>query len=209
MNPPNNGWLTQAFAGTAQEIAVAPGDFLFRLGDVPNSLYLILEGEARARRYSPDGAEILMQRSHAGELFADAGMVAPRYSCEGYCPVATRVSRIPIVAVRERIAKDGEFALRFAQFQSLAMRRQCARYERLRLKRAGDRVLHYLNCELTGPAGAQLELDIPLAEWADDLGLEPETLYRALADLEKKGLIEREPRGRRIRIVGAAAACGI
>ena len=68
-------------------------------------------------------------------------------------------------------------------------------------------MLHYLNCELTGPGGATLSLDIPLAEWADDLGLEPETLYRTLAELEKKGRIEREPRGRRIRIVGAGGGC--
>lgn len=200
-------WLMQACGNHFSENVVEPGDFLFRLGDTPRDLYLVAEGEARARRYGTDGAEIVMQRSRSGELFAEAGLVAPRYSCEGYCPSASRVFRIPLATIKQQIASDGDFALRFAQFLALAMRRQCARYERLRLKRAGERVLHYLNCELTGPAGADLELDIPLAEWADDLGLEPETLYRTLADLEKKGLIAREPRGRRIRIVGATAAC--
>lgn len=208
MNAISADWLGDAFADAGQVVSLDAGERLFRLGDVPAALYLVLEGEARARRFSPDGAEILMQRSRAGELFAEAGLVAPRYSCEGFCSLASRVMRIPLAEVRSRIGGDGDFALRFAQFQALAMRRQCARYERLRLKRATDRVLHYLNCELTGPAGATLALDIPLAEWADDLGLEPETLYRALAELEKKGLIEREPRGRRIRIAGAAAACG-
>jgi CRP-like cAMP-binding protein len=200
-------WLVQACGSEAIETAVETGGFIFKLGDTPRDLYLVVEGEARARRYGTDGAEIVMQRSRAGELFAEAGMVAPRYSCEGYCPSTSRVLRIPIAVIKQKIVSDGEFALRFSQFLALAMRRQCARYERLRLKRAGERVLHYLNCELTGPAGADLELDIPLAEWADDLGLEPETLYRALADLEKKGLIAREPRSRRIRIIGATAAC--
>lgn len=201
-------WLIQACANDFSEIAIGADGFLFRLGDVPRDLYLVAEGEARARRFGTDGAQIVMQRSRTGELFAEAGLVAPRYSCEGFCPVPSRVLRIPLATIKARIAGDGEFALRFSQFLTLAMRRQCARYERLRLKRAGERVLHYLNCELTGPAGAELDLDIPLAEWADDLGLEPETLYRTLADLEKKGLIKREPRGRRIRILGAAAACG-
>jgi len=200
-------WLIQACGNEGAESAIEAGGFLFRLGDVPRDLYLIVEGEARARRYGTDGAEIVMQRSRAGELFAEAGLVAPRYSCEGYCPNASRVLRIPIAIINQQIAGNGDFALRFSQFLALAMRRQCARYERLRLKRAGERVLHYLNCELTGPAGADLELDIPLADWADDLGLEPETLYRALADLEKKGLIARESRSRKIRIIGAAAAC--
>lgn len=206
MNLPTD-WLIAACGADAEEIVLRVDDFLFRLGDTPRDLYLVLEGEARARRYGADGAEIIMQRSRAGELFAEAGMVAPRYSCEGFCPVATRVLRLPIAAIHRQITSDGAFALRFAQFLALSLRRQCARYERLRLKRAGERVLHYLNCELTGPAGADLTLDIPLAEWADDLGLEPETLYRTLADLERKGLIAREPRSRRIRIVGAAAAC--
>lgn len=204
----NADWLQQIFGATSETLRVANDEFLFRLGDMPRHLFLILEGEARARRYGPDGAEIVMQRSRAGELFAEAGLVAPRYSCEGFCALPSRVLLIPLDAVREKTRGDGEFALHFTQFLSLAMRRQCARYERLRLKRAGDRVMHYLNCELTGPAGADLELDIPLAEWADDLGLEPETLYRALADLEKKGVIAREPRSRKVRIVGAAAACG-
>lgn len=206
--PPSPGWLAEALADDCREIVVPAGELLFHLGDVPASLFLVQEGEARARRFSPDGAEILMQRSRSGELFAEAGMVAPRYSCEAYCPIPARLSCFPLAKIRSRIESDGGFALRFTQMLSIGMRRQCARYERLRLKRAADRVLHYLNCELTGPAGAALELDVSLAEWADDLGLEPETLYRTLADLEKKGQIERESRSRMIRIVGVAVACG-
>lgn len=208
MNTPTPAWLVEALAQNSREIALEAGGLLFRLGDIPAHLYFVLDGEVRARRFSPDGAEILMQRSHAGELFAEAGMVAPRYSCEGHCPIPSRILCIPLADIRLHIEKGGDFALRFTQFLSISMRRQCARYERLRLKRAADRVLHYLNCELTGPAGAALALDVSLAEWADDLGLEPETLYRTLSDLEKKGLIEREPRSRLIRIVGVAAACG-
>jgi CRP-like cAMP-binding protein len=200
-------WLLHSCREDVSEITVEADDILFRLGDTPRDLYLISEGEARARRYGNDGAETIMQRSRGGELFAEAGLVAPRYSCEGYCPSPTRLLRIPITAITRRLSSDGEFALRFTQLLALAMRRQCARYERLRLKRAGDRVMHYLGCELTGPAGADLELDIPLAEWADDLGLEPETLYRTLAQLEKKGLIMRTPRSRRIRIVGSGVGC--
>lgn len=205
--PPQTDWLLQACGKDVVEISVAAGDFVFRLGDVPHDFYLVVEGEARARRYGADGAEIIMLRSRPGELFAEAGMVVPRYSCEGYCPGNSKLLRIPFATIKRLIEASGEFALRFAQFLTLSMRRQCARYERLRLKRAGDRVLHYLNCELTGPAGVAFELDIPLADWADDLGLEPATLYRTLADLEKRGMIAREPRGRKIRFLAATGGC--
>lgn len=206
--PIDKHWLQEIFAATSETSDYATGDLLFRLGDTPQYLFLVLKGEARARRFGADGAQIVMQRSRSGDLFAEAGLAAPRYSCEGICALPSRILRIPLTALRDRTYSDGAFALSLTQFLALAMRRQCARYERLRLKRAGDRVLHYLNCELTGQAGAELELDIPLAEWADDLGLEPETLYRALAELEKQGLIQRQPRSRKVRIVGATAACG-
>lgn len=206
MNPQID-WLIQACGKDVSELTVKARGLLFRLGDVPRDFYLVVEGEARARRYGSDGAEIIMLRARAGDLFAEAGMVVPRYSCEGYCPVASRLMRIPLATVKARVAGGGDFALHFTQFLALSSRRQCARYERLRLKRAGDRVMHYFNCELASSEGGVLELDIPLTEWADDLGLEPETLYRTLADLEKKGMIIREPRGRKIRIVGTVAAC--
>lgn len=161
--PQTPSWLVETLADTSREVAISAGNLLFRLGDIPASLFLVMEGEARARRFSTDGAEILMQRSRSGELFAEAGMVAPRYSCEAYCPIPSRLLCFPLADIRQRIESDGVFALRFTQKLSIGMRRQCARYERLRLKRATDRVLHYLNCELTGPAGAALALDIPLA----------------------------------------------
>lgn len=204
---PETDWLLQACGKDVVAMSVAAGDFVFRHGDVPQSMFLVVAGEARARRYGADGAEIIMLRSRPGELFAEAGMVVPRYSCEGYSPSDSKLLRIPFATITRLIEADAGFALSFAQFLALSMRRQCARYERLRLKRAGDRVLHYLNCELSGPAGATLELDIPLADWADDLGLEPATLYRTLAELEKKGLIAREPRGRKIRFLAATGGC--
>jgi CRP-like cAMP-binding protein len=204
---PQTDWLLEACGKDVVTMTVAAGDFLFRLGDVPRDIILVVAGEARARRFGADGAEIVMQRARPGEFLAEAGMVAPRYSCEGFCPIDSTIRRIPIATIKRLIGTDSTFALRFAEFLALSMRRQCARYERLRLKRAGDRVLHYLNCELTGPAGAALELDIPLADWADDLGLEPATLYRTLADLEKQGLITRAPRGRKIRFLAAIGGC--
>jgi CRP-like cAMP-binding protein len=204
---PQTDWLIEACGKDVIETSVAAGEFLFRLGELPHDIFLVVAGEARARRYGADGAEIVMQRARAGEFLAEAGMVAPRYSCEGFCPIDSNIRRIPLATLNRLIRANSDFALRFSQFLALSMRRQCARYERLRLKRAGDRVLHYLNCELVGAAGAALELDIPLADWADDLGLEPATLYRTLADLERKGFIAREPRGRKIRFLAATGGC--
>ena len=196
----NADLLMEVFTDSARENSITSGEVLFRLGDVPEYLFLILDGEARAHRYSPDGAEIVMQRARVGELFAEAGLVAPRYSCEGYCSLPSRLLRIPLLAVRSRIAGDGEFALRFAEFQAMAMRRQCSRVECLRIKRAGDRVMHYLNCE-----GPVMAASGTIQDLARELGLEPETLYRTLAELETAGLIQRHGKGIRLAIESCAS----
>jgi DNA-binding MarR family transcriptional regulator len=67
-------------------------------------------------------------------------------------------------------------------------RKQCSRQERLRLKRARDRVLHFLACE--GGATGVVTWVSHLSELAAELGLERETLYRALAGLEAEGLLQ-------------------
>ena len=43
-----------------------------------------------------------------------------------------------------------------------------------------------------------------LQDWARELGLEPETLYRALAELESAGEVVREARG--VRLAGNGTA---
>lgn len=38
---------------------------LFAIGDCPKSIYFIVQGEARLRRHSPEGTEMVMQRARA------------------------------------------------------------------------------------------------------------------------------------------------
>jgi DNA-binding MarR family transcriptional regulator len=72
------------------------------------------------------------------------------------------------------------------------MRRQCSRYERLRLKKASDRVLHYLACEADKTGKVVLRSSV--MEWAAELGLEAATLYRTLSELERDGVLRRQGR---------------
>jgi CRP/FNR family transcriptional regulator len=87
----------------------------------------------------------------------------------------------------------------FLQSQMKNARRQCSRYERVRLRRAEDRIVHYLITE--GGADGSVTLEGPLTDWAAELGLQPESLYRALARLRAEGRIEGEGGTVRIRQV--------
>lgn len=183
-------FLPPALRREVSRIGLSRNELLFRVGEPVAHVHFVLEGEVLAVRYLGDGSEAVMQRARDGEFFAQSAMLVPNYSCDARSACPSEVARLPVEALREAIASDGAFALAYVGQLSADQRRQCTRVERLRIKRARDRVRHYLVCE--GPlvgGGAKLQ------DWARELGLEPETLYRTLAELEAAGEIRREGGG--------------
>lgn len=93
-------------------------------------------------------------------------------------------------AFRDLLDHDAVFARQWRMLLSWQLRKARARIERLALKRAAERVRHYLLTEGSGPAG-ELELAGSLKEFARELGLTHETIYRTLHDMESRNEIER------------------
>jgi len=185
-------WLAEGLGVGTKVRTLKKGECLFKLGAPVKHLYFVLEGEIKAVRYLADGTSCVMQRGREGEVFGSPALCVDRYNCEATACCPTRVAEIPAEALRVAVAEDGELALRFALSLAQDMRRQCSRYERLRLKKASDRVLHFLTCE--SDESGRLELHSSVMAWADELGLEPATLYRTLSELEGDGMIRRQGR---------------
>ncbi len=184
-------WFTPGLARSAQLRRLARGEQLFRIGDAVGGIFLVLKGEMKAARYMPDGSEVVMMRAGAGEFFAESALAAERYSCDGVCVKAAELAFLPADAVDAALAEPA-FARAFVLAVAGHARRQCSRYERLRLRGAQERLLHMILCE-AGPDGV-LDWKPPLAELAAELALEPETLYRVLSELEAEGRIRRDKR---------------
>jgi CRP-like cAMP-binding protein len=187
MNHGLPSYLPDMLLKEATRVDLTRNERLFQLGNPVDHVYFVLQGEVLAVRYLSDGSEAVMQRARDGEFFAQSAMLVATYSCDARAAVPTQVMRLPVRELRAALLADGAFALAYAGQLAADLRRQCTRVERLRIKRAKDRVRHYLACE--GPlrsGGAKLQ------DWARELGLEPETLYRTLADLESCGEIRRE-----------------
>jgi CRP-like cAMP-binding protein len=185
-------FLPQGLIDATRILSLNQGEHLFRKGDAARSVFFVLQGEVVAVRYLMDGAEAVMLRAAAGEFFAESTLVISQYSCDAICSRSSLLVEIPATALRHAFETQPGFALPFVAALAANSRRQCSRLERSRLKRARDRVLHYLVCEST--PGATLSLAMPLSAWAVELGLEPETLYRTLRELEQEGLISRNHR---------------
>ncbi len=171
--------------------------YLFHYGDPIERLYLVLEGELRAIRHQVDGQKAIMMRAGPGEFFAAASLGLECFPCDGLAPVDTRLWSISRNRFSQLLATSAELGQRFSLALAREIKKQCGRVERLRLQTARERILHYISCETAD--GKTLQLSIPLSSWADELGVEPESLYRSLAAMTRDGLIERDRRCIRIR----------
>jgi len=176
--------------------AVSQGERIFRAGAAADAVFRMIEGEAQLLRAGPDGSEIVLQRARPGEYFAEASLFSDRYHCDARCAASGRLLVLPAEALRRALAREPAFATAWVHTLSRALRDARARCERLSLKRAGDRIVHFL----ANTSGKEIELGQPLNAWARELGLTQEALYRALARLERAGILAR--RGRRLRLRG-------
>ncbi|MDP2834301.1 MAG: Crp/Fnr family transcriptional regulator [Pseudomonadota bacterium] len=187
--PPLPTALPADLLAQAQTVDLARGEHLFRQGDAMYHVAFVLEGEMKAVRHLPDGVECVMLRARAGELFAESGMADNQYRCDGIAVGAVRLAMLPVKALRAALGGEDSLAYGFCMAVARQARKQCSRQERLRLKRARDRVLHFLACE--GGGEGVVQWSAHLSELAAELGLERETLYRTLAALDAEGLLRR------------------
>lgn len=182
--------LSELLAEQGRVMDVPAKTTIFRCGDTAASLYYVVSGELQALRHLPDGRQAVMMRANDGEFFAAASINLDCYPCDAFAPVDTRLITLAMSRFLSLLEADATVAAGFARALALNLKHQCGRLERMRLTSAKDRVLHYIACESRD--GRSLELPFPLVHWASELGIEPESLYRTLSQLEKAGIIRRD-----------------
>lgn len=163
----------------------AKDELLFAIGDLPQSIFYIVSGEARLRRHSIDGTEMVMQRA-SNAFLAEASLESPCYHCDGVATAAVEALVFPAGEFRMALAGCPDFRSRWTSHLLREVRRARAQCERLGLRSAEARILHYLECECPG---GRLCLTQTRKAWAAELGLSHEALYRALARLSRQGVL--------------------
>ena len=194
---PGLSFLPRLLVGQARLATFDKGDILFRVGDHPEVLYFVFDGELVLVRHSRNGQEVVLQRTHTG-FFAEASIESRRYHCDGVAKEKSRVCLLPAEAFRQTLASDPSFRAAWIQLLAGQIRSLRTRCERLVLRSVEERIVHYIESE--GSNGA-IALDRSLKAWALDLGVTHEALYRALARMTRSGLLTRGDR--HLRLAGA------
>jgi CRP-like cAMP-binding protein len=169
----------------AINIVAAAGEVIFRLGDKPHRMWWVVDGEVRLVRRSRSGAEIVLQRAHQ-RFVAEASLESSRYHCDAVAAADSRLLGVAIEPFREALRHEEKFRTFWMMRLAREVRLLRAQCERLNLRSATERIEHYIEAE--GDKG-RLELHRTRKQWAAELGLTHEALYRTLARLQHTGRI--------------------
>ena len=170
----------------AEHREIEAGETLFRLGDRLRGVFCVVTGEIRLIRRARNGAEIILQRSRGG-FFAEASLYGKVYHCDAVAAEPGAVLRFPAQAFRATLASDVTFRdawMAHLAHEVLKLRAQC---ERLGLKTAAKRIVHYIESE---GANGIVTLSESRKAWAAELALTHEALYRALRRLQADGTLD-------------------
>lgn len=181
-------YFTDDLVKRSQLVSLKKGDYLFHTNDKVVGIYYVLSGEIKALRNLIKGSEVVMMRSQAGDYFGESALAIDHYICDALCTKNAEIIFLSKDSIMDAM-KNNVFSMRFMLAIAKNSRRQCSRYERLRLHKAKDRLKHFLSCE-SNQKGL-LIWHSSLIELANELAIEPETLYRILAEFEKDGIITR------------------
>ena len=173
-----------------QHRRLARGEALFRVGDPALGLVVVRRGTLELRRMSPEGRCLVLHRAGPGSTFAEASLFEPRHHCDAVAATAAEVTVHPAAGLREAASRDPELGWRIAAHMAARLVGERARAERLALPHAADRLLDAVHALPAGPDGLR-RLDCSWKALAAELGLSHEATYRALARLERAGLLQR------------------
>ncbi len=174
-----------------EQQVVKPGEVLFLENSPVERFYFCKEGCIRLEVFPQKNKAVVLYRARDGETIAEEHLILEKY---GYRAVADRVSiveSVPKSLMLDDIRTNPVVAKNF--IYCLAKRNVQLRinFERLGIKSAKERVLHFLRglaIQNPGP----LDLSGKLKGLSGDLNLTHEAMYRALKELEQEGLISRK-----------------
>jgi hypothetical protein len=164
------------------------GDYLFHQGKKPEFMFFVVSGEAVLSRASSHGEPIILQRCKNG-FVSEASLLTDVYHCDAIATQSGQAITLPIKSLRDALA-DSKFSMKWVQLLSKEIMRLRTQSERLGLKDIRSKLIHLIETE--GKQGV-LTLQSDFKSMASEIGVTHEALYRAIATLEKEGLLEKHP----------------
>lgn len=169
----------------AEQLPIAAGQTLCRIGDPVRNMFSVVAGEVRLLRRARHGGEIILQRSRGG-FIAEASLAARFYHCDVVAAETGALLCFSAQVFREALHENADFREAWMTLLAREVRKLRAHCERLSLHGAAERIVHYIEAE--GSDGV-LTLGQSRKSWANELGLTHEAVYRTLRRMQRDGTL--------------------
>ncbi|MBK9081269.1 MAG: Crp/Fnr family transcriptional regulator [Rhizobiales bacterium] len=180
----------QSMLAEAAAEALAPGETLFREREPSHYLYVVVAGWMKLTRARPDGGALVIDMASRGQTLAETAAFAGRpYPATAQAATAARVARFDAHALRARLAARPGLALALLDASAEALDDLMRRIEELRAGASPQRVARFLaSLAPLREGAAQVALPYEKTLIAAGLGMQPESLSRAFAQLRAFGV---------------------
>lgn len=172
---------------------LAVGQALFAQREPAAAIFMLESGSIQLLNYTEDGQQINHYSVRAGESFAEVALFYEHYVCTAIANAPSRVLVLPKQPYLTALRSDPKIAEAFMALLAQRLHENKILLELRSIRSAQKRVLHYLQLNVQSD-GITVNLDRSLKAIADDLGLTPEALSRALKQLHKEEKINRRKR---------------
>jgi CRP-like cAMP-binding protein len=171
----------------AKRIQLTAPNALFHKGEKPEYIYFLIHGCITLTRCHEQGSSCILQHIQHGFL-AEASLFGREYHCDAMAHSDSELLAFPIAPFYQALDVPA-FRDFWIQSLSLEIKRLRTQTERLTLKTASERIMHYLEAEGECSLSHQQKTK---KDWAVELGITHEVLYRTLSQLRKKHLITED-----------------
>lgn len=177
---------------------------LYREGEEPPALHLVVGGWVKLVRTSPEGHELVMALAGPGDLFGPCcqPVESEAAPCSAHTQAVTKLLVMGVQAWRATVTSD-PLAAKVAISALMSTHRRCTDLpQRLAFRDVESRLagllLELSQWSVNGNDGRELPRILSQGEMASAIGTAREVVTRALGRFEDRGLIGR--RGRRILV---------
>jgi CRP-like cAMP-binding protein len=194
-----NNLLVDAYPQTYRR-----NEILFLRGEPAENFFMVLDGWVKLIRQTEDGHESIIGVFAKGETFAEAAMFDQKgYPVSAMAVENSRLLVIPSGTFMQEFRSNPEYAVNVVASMSRHMRSLVRQVEQLSVTSSTERLARFI-VQLCPTSTGSVEVRLPVEKSlvAGRLGMQPETLSRALAKLRKVGV---ETKGGLLRISDVAA----
>ena len=182
----------------------AKGEIIFSEGDEGNGFYVVVDGQVKIFKLSPEGKEQILHIFGPGDPVGEVAVFAGRsFPANADAITSARLLFFPRPAFIELISANPSLAMKMLAVLSMRLRRFTIQIENLSLKEVPGRLASYL-IVLSEEQNNEQAVTLPISkgQLASLLGTIPETLSRIFAKMSAQDLIRVQ--GRRIRLLDRA-----